>query len=168
MNDSGYPLGFLYWLHMLATLTWLGMQAALVLWVLPLGKRYLPSEEKTAFVSRTLKQVMPWEWFSALVLLATGMFQMSANPYYGGFLAISNRWAYAILGKHIVYGLMLTVNGTLSMVFLPRLERAALLLQHGRPAPDAPAAARRTGQLLWLNLGMGVLVLALTALARAA
>ncbi len=91
MNGSSSLLSVLYWLHMLATLAWLGMQAALVLWVLPLGKRYLPPEEHIPFLSRTLKQGLPWQWFSALLLLATGMFQMSANPHYEGFLAISNR-----------------------------------------------------------------------------
>ncbi len=161
-------LSALYWVHILSTVAWLGSQAALLLWVLPLGTRYLPEQERIPYLARTLRQALPWQWFSALLLLATGMFQMSANPYYEGLLAVTNRWAVSILLKHFAYGGMLAVNAVLGWSILPGLQRAALLMAGGRAAPQSARLERRAYLWLKINLGLGVLVLALTALARAA
>ncbi|GAB4521843.1 MAG: hypothetical protein Fur0018_02820 [Anaerolineales bacterium] len=162
-----WVLSSLYWIHILATVAWLGGQAALLLWVLPLAGRYLAEEMRLPLLAQALRRAMPAQWFSAMLLLATGMFQMSANANYEGFLAISNRWAVAILFKHLAYAAMLGVTAVLGGVYLPQLERAALLAQHNRPAPQGQSAYRRSIQILWVNLGLGVIVLALTALARA-
>ncbi len=161
-------LSALYWIHILATVAWLGSQAAMLFWILPLGERYLPPEQRVAHAARTLKQILPWQWLSATLLLATGMFQMSANTNYEGLLAITNRWAVAILLKHLAYGGMLGVNAWLSLRTSPALQRAALLLANGREAPEAGGLQRAARRWLWVNVALGVVVLGLTALARAA
>jgi uncharacterized membrane protein len=105
-------------------------------------------------------------WACLIVLAATGMFQMSANPNYQGFLAFDNSWAIAILAKHLVFLVMIGVSAFLTWGVIPRLQRAALLASRGQEAPEAQRWQRQEKQLLRLNLVLGVLVLALTALAR--
>ncbi|RMF49027.1 MAG: hypothetical protein D6755_02950 [Anaerolineae bacterium] len=165
---SFVTLSTLYWIHILATVAWLGSQAAILLWVLPFGKQYLSPEQQLPHLAHTLKQALPWQWLSATMLLATGMFQMSASPNYEGLLAITNRWAVAILLKHLAYGGMLGINAVLSLHTLPALQRAALLLSSGREVPHSETLQRTARRWLWLNLVLGVVVLGLTALARAA
>ena len=99
-------------------------------------------------------------------LLATGLVQMSANPHYQGFLAITNRWAVAILAKHIVFAGMTVVSAYLTWGLMPALRRAALLQARGRAVAGAERLHSRELLLLRLNLILGILVLALTALAR--
>ena len=105
-------------------------------------------------------------WISLLLLVGTGLFQMSANPNYQGFLAISNRWAAAILVKHLVFFVMVGVSAYLTWGLLPCLGRVALRQSRGLEAPEAEQLQRRETSLMRLNLVLGALVLALTAIAR--
>jgi O-antigen ligase len=91
---------------------------------------------------------------------------MSASPNYQGFLAIDNRWAVAILVKHLVFFTMIGVSAFITWGLLPRLQRAAMRQAHGLEATEAEKLQRQQTALLRLNLALGALVLALTAVAR--
>jgi hypothetical protein len=95
---------------------------------------------------------------------------MSASPFYKGFLAIANPWAMAILAKHLVVGLMILTGAYATWGLLPALQRTALLLAAGRTVNKEQFAAlqRHEVWLLRANLGISVIVLLLTALARTA
>lgn len=162
-------LAWLYWLHMLATVLWLGGLGLLGLVVLPAAEKHLPRELRAAFLLAVANSMDRIGWGALAVLLATGMFQMSANPYYEGFLAITNPWAQAILLKHIVFLLMGVVGVAQTWFVLPALQRQVWLLAHGK-ANEAELAAldNRHRRLLRLNLVLAALVLLLTAFARAA
>ncbi len=157
---------FVYWLHMLATVVWIGSLAALALLVIPAGQRSLDSQGQAALLDALQRRLDPLGWFCLLLLVATGMFQMSANPNYKGFLAIDNTWAAAILFKHILFGLMIAASAYLTWGVLPALRRAALLRAAGRPAPESERLERQNRIALRINLGLAILILALTALAR--
>jgi uncharacterized membrane protein len=156
-----------YWLHMLATVAWIGGLAAVALLILPAAQRTLASELYTQFLNRVQKRLENIAWFSISLLVVTGLIQMTANPHYQGFLVITNRWAVAILLKHLVFLLMVALSAYLTWVIGPQIGRAALLQAHGLPAEGLP---RLRSQQLWLlraDLGIGFVILALTALARA-
>lgn len=161
-----WALSLAYWLHMLATILWIGGLSAVVLLVLPAARQGLEVEQYARLLDRIERRLDPLGWLSLAVLLGTGLFQMSANPNYAGFLAINNRWAIAILIKHLVFIGMLAVSAYLTWSLLPALRRAAL--QRGKAALDGSSEAliRREIWLLRLNFALGVVILGLTALAR--
>lgn len=161
-----WALTLIYWVHMLATVTWLGGLGFLVFLVLPLAQRTQPPGEFAAYLETIQRRLDPIIWLCVLLLLATGLFQMSANPNYDGMLAISNRWAAAILIKHLVFIGMIGVNALMSWSVLPGLKRVALMRLKGVDAPEAQKLRKQEIFLLRLNLGLGILVLGLTALAR--
>jgi uncharacterized membrane protein len=161
-----WALSIIYWLHMLATVIWIGSLACLSLLVLPAARK-LPQDEYAGFLSNLQRRLDPLGWVCLLVLVATGMFQMSANPNYSGFLAIDNRWAAAILVKHVVFFAMTGVSAYLTWGILPRLRRAALRQSRGLEVPEASRLQRQETLLIRLNLVLATLVLALTAIARA-
>jgi uncharacterized membrane protein len=167
METPTWALTFFYWLHMLATVIWLGGLAAVVILVIPAAQRSLEPAALTALLQAIQRRLDPLGWFCLIVLGATGMFQMSANPNYGGFLAIDNSWAVAILLKHIVFGGMILVSGYLTWGVLPGLARAALRLSQGLDTPQVEKLRRQNAWLLRINLILAVVILALTALARA-
>ncbi len=162
-----WALSAAYWLHMLATVVWIGGLAALVLFVLPTAQRHLEAEAYARLMEKAQRRLDPLGWLSLLVLVGTGLFQMSASPNYQGFLAITNRWSAAILIKHLIFIGMVGVNAYLTWGVMPVLQRLAFLHAKGLETPGAERLQQRKVQLLRLNLVLGVIVLALTAVARA-
>jgi uncharacterized membrane protein len=172
MSTPGWALTLAYWLHMLATVVWIGGLAALSILVLPAARKTLGETAYTDFLTDLQRRLDPLAWFSLAVLVGTGLFQMSASPNYNGFLAIGNRWAVAILLKHILIFGMAGLSAYITWGLLPGLRRIAM--QHaiskqdgGLHAADGAELSRRELRLLRINLLLGVLVLALTAVARA-
>jgi uncharacterized membrane protein len=152
---------------MLATVVWIGGLTALAFFVLPAGRRALDDQAYAELLETIQRRLDPLGWFSMVVLVGSGLVQMSANPNYQGFLAVNNRWAAAILVKHLTFGLMVVVSAYLTWGLTPALRRAALRRARGGEPFDEVGLRRRESLLLRLNLILGVLVLALTALARA-
>ncbi len=156
-----------YWLHMLASIVWVGGLALMSLVVWPGARAVLGSgPELSNLIRRLQMRFYPLAWTSLAVLIATGLTQMSANPHYDGFLRITNAWAVAILTKHLVVGAMIVIGLYMQLSLQPELIRLALLEAHSRPTPSADQLRQRELSLTRLNLLCGVLVLGLTAIAR--
>jgi uncharacterized membrane protein len=158
----------MYWLHMLATVVWIGGLAAMSLIVLPSARRTLDGAAYSQFLGKVQERLQWVGWMSLMVLGATGMFQMSANRNYNGFLAIDNPWATAILIKHAAIVVMVAASAYSTWGLMPALRRAALLRAAGKKVNEEEQArlARRETWMLRLNLVLSVAVLALTAWAR--
>lgn len=168
MNAPLWAITLAYWFHMLATVVWIGGLAALALLVLPAAARSQGEQGSLAYLSRIQRRLDWMGWFSLAVLVGTGLLQMSAHPRYEGFLSIGNRWAAAILIKHLVIFAMAGVSATITWGVFPRLQRMALLAGRGRPVSEEQQqrVRRVNARLIYTNLALGIIVLALTALAR--
>jgi len=171
MTVPVWALSLAYWLHMLATVVWIGALASLSLLVLPAARKTLNPQAYGDFIGQIQRRLDPLGWFSLILLAGTGLVQMSANPNYHGFLAIENRWAVAILAKHLLFLVMVVISAYMTWIMLPQLRRLALRRARGIEAENDPASQelmRRETWLLRLNLILGVFVLAMTAIARSA
>lgn len=161
-----FALALNYWLHLLATVTWLGGLVMLVLVAWPEIRRSVTvgiSEKETLLASiekrfRTLSNI------SLVVLLVTGMIQMDGDAHYEGFLTITNAWSISLLAKHIVVLLMLGVAAVLQWGVQPALDRARLVSSRAeQPHPEAQRQHHHLRNLTILNLALGLLVLIFTA-----
>lgn len=155
-----------FWLHMLATVVWLGTLAGLALVILPSMRRNLKPASFAAWLDGLNRRLDPLGWFSLGVLIFTGLVQMEANPNYVGLLDVSNSWALAIFVKHIIFFSMIGVSAYLTWGLAPALGRAALKQAKGKFLAGDQAILARFQQLVVLNLSLGLLVLVFTALAR--
>ena len=166
MDSPSTPvLAVIYWLHMLATVTWIGSLAAINLLFLPASKRALNPADQLSLVSALQKRLEPLAWFCMGVLLVTGLFQLSANPHYDGFLSISTQWSLAILFKHGVAVLMVVVSAIQTWEVLPAIQR--ILLNKDKAGEDELVRLqKRETLLLRINLLLSALILGATALAR--
>lgn len=170
MVTPDYALILAYWLHMVATVIWIGSLVAISLIVIPVASKNLPPDNYIVFLQKLQKKLEPIAWFSIILLLATGMFQMSASPNYRGFLVLDSRWSIALFIKHIVFGLMTAISAYMTWFLFPGLQRVAMIRSHsindstleGNPSH----LAKREVLLLRVNLILGITVLALTAVAR--
>ncbi len=166
MQTPTWALTIAYWIHMQATVLWIGGLAVLSIVVIPAAHKSLDDEKYAVLLDALQRKLDPLAWFSAALLLGSGMLQMSASPQYKGFLAINSPWAGAILIKHLVFGLMVAFSAALTWGILPSLRRAAMKRARGQSAPEMENLRRREKLLLQINLILGVIVLALTAFAR--
>ncbi len=159
-----WALSIAFWLHMLATVAWIGGLVALVVLILPVARRVLDANNYSHFLENLQHRLDPLSWFSLAILLATGLFQLSSNPNYEGFLSISNRWAISILVKHILFFGMIVVSAYMTWGLLPNLRRIALMRSKGIETEETE---KLEVILIRINLILGILILGLTALARA-
>jgi uncharacterized membrane protein len=155
MNSASvWALSLAYWLHMLATIAWIGGLAALPLLVLPAARQGLAPGDYAVLLERIQRRLDPLSWFCLAVLLGTGMFQMSASPSYQGFLTITNRWSTAMLAKHIVFLVMIAISAY--MTWGCSLPCAAMLCYAPKEhQPRAEPLARREMILLQTNFVLG-------------
>ncbi|MBI5964454.1 MAG: CopD family protein [Chloroflexi bacterium] len=166
-TPPSWVMAIIYWLHMLATVTWIGSLAAINLLVLPASHRTLKLADQLGFITALQKRLEPLAWFCMGLLLATGLFQLSANPHYDGFLSISTQWSLAILVKHSLAVVMVVVSAIQTWEVLPSIHRT-LMRKETAKAEDLAKLQRREIILLRINLILSALILAATAFARAA
>jgi uncharacterized membrane protein len=166
-SPSVWALSLIYWLHMLATVVWIGGLASLSLLVVPAARRSLEASAYSRLLESLQRRLDPLSWLCLAVLVVTGLFQMSASPNYQGFLTVNNRWAAAILLKHLVFIGMTALSAYLTWGILPRLRRAALRQARQPDGAQLVDLQRQEARLLRFNLVLSVVILALTALARA-
>ena len=162
---SAWILAILYWLHMLATVTWIGSLAAINLLVLPASTRTLKLVDQLSFIAALQKRLEPLAWFCMGLLLVTGLFQLSTSPHYDGFLNISTQWSLAILVKHGLAVIMVVVSAIQTWEVLPSIHRT---LMKKEKAEEGELAKLQKKELLILriNLLLSALILAATAFAR--
>jgi uncharacterized membrane protein len=158
-------LAVIYWMHMLATVTWIGSLAAINLLFLPASKRSLNLADQLSLVAALQKRLEPLAWFCMGVLLVTGLFQLSTSPHYDGFLSISTQWSLAILFKHSVAVIMVVVSAIQTWEVLPAIQRV-LLKKDKVDATELARLQKRETLLLRINLFLSALILGATALAR--
>jgi uncharacterized membrane protein len=163
---SFWLLVFSYWLHLLATVIWLGGLALMALVAWPAVGRNLLSREQWAALQH---RFTPWANASLVILLITGFLQMTGDSNYTGFLQVDSLWAQAILIKHIAVGGMIAIGGYVQWRIHPALARLALL---NEKRPQLAAAERDTLnhqelRLIRLNLVCAAAVLLFTAVATA-
>ena len=161
-----WALTLMYWLHMLAAVTWVGSLAAISILVLPAAKRTLQPLDQLAFVTAIQGRVEGAAWFSLGLLAVTGLFQLSSNVHYDGFLATSNQWSLAMLAKHILTILMIVVSAMQTWDVMPAIRRI-LLRREKADRRDLDVLQRRERRLAWTNLGLAILIFGATAIARA-
>lgn len=159
-------LALSYWIHLLATVVWLGGLALMGFVAWPaLRQQTLQSNQWLALQ----KRFTPWVNASLVLLLVTGFVQMTNDANYEGFLQVNTLWSQAILVKHLAVVAMIIVGGIVQWRVHPAMDRIALLAEK-RPdlaREEQDALQRREIRLLQLNMLCAAAVLLFTAIATA-
>lgn len=162
-----WALALTYWLHLFATVAWVGSLAGVSLLILPAMKRSLDSENQLVFIEAMQRRLEPIAWFSMTLLVLTGLFQMSVNPHYDGFISTSTQWSIAILTKHSLGIVMVVVSAIQTWEVIPAIRRAIVKSKKSDNALEIESLRRREILLLRTNFGLSLLILLATAFARA-
>ncbi len=162
-----WAVALTFWLHLLATVTWIGSLVSISILVLPAAARTLQPVDQLAFIDVVQRRLEPIGWFSVSLLVVTGLFQMSVNIHYNGFLSVSGQWSLAILAKHILVVALIVVSAIHTWDVLPAIRRA-LLRKDKINQEQLSLLRRRETILMRTSLMLSALVLLATAIARAA
>ncbi len=161
-----WALALTFWLHLLATVAWIGCIFAISILLLPAARKTLQPLDHLALIEAMQKRLEPIAWFCMSLLLATGLFQMSVNPHYDGFLSVSTQWSLALLIKHILGIFMVVASAIQTWEVIPAIRRT---LMNKKKADEQKVIElqKQETRLLRINLGLSVLILLATAFARA-
>ncbi len=163
-----WALTLVYWMHMLATVAWIGGIVSISILVLPAAHKSLKPADLLAFIEAMQKRLEPLAWFSLGLLIATGLFQLSANSHYNGFFDVSTQWSLAILVKHGLVVVMVIVSAVQTWEVLPAIRRTLMRRGKGANEEEIVKLQKREERLLRVNFILSILILGATALARAA
>jgi uncharacterized membrane protein len=174
---SSTVLAILYAIHLLAAVAWIGGLLMLAIVVIPGARRILSAgstveaKQRPPFEDLLVeleRRFTPLANLSLVILIATGILQMSVDENYGGFLKFNNTWAWAMLLKHAAVIGMALIAGYIALVLEPERRRLQLLNTASRPdeAANRQLTHRRT-RLAGVNLICGLLTLLFTAIATA-
>lgn len=166
-TPPAWALALTYWLHLLATVSWVGSLAGVSFLVLPAMKRALSPDMQLVFIEAMQKRLEPIAWFSMMLLVLTGLFQMSVNPHYDGFISVSTQWSLAILTKHLLGIVMVVVSAIQTWEVIPAIRRAIVRSKKSANPEELNSLRQREILLLRMNFGLSVLILLATAFARA-
>jgi len=169
MLTSPFLLSLSYTLHLVATVVWIGGLVTMAFVVQPVINSLLSDQKDSARAAEAIqKRFTPLANISLVVLVLTGMVQMTNNKFYRGFLQFDDLWAQAILLKHLAVIAMIVVAGMITFSIQPALRRNAMLIAAG--VDDAGMADKLKAQqtrLMRIDLALSGVVLILTAIARA-
>lgn len=163
---SFWVLTLSYWIHLIATVIWLGGLVVMAFIAWPALQRQTLQQNQWIDLQ---KQLNPWINGSLILLLITGFVQMTNDPNYTGFLNIDSLWAGALLVKHIAIVGMILIALYSQAVIQPNMARVKILSQKNpaTAATEQDALLAQEIKLLRLNLFCAVLVLLFTAVATA-
>jgi uncharacterized membrane protein len=151
--------------HILATVLWIGGILIITLLVIPEVNRILADQPALyQTLLRLRKRFYPISNLALVVLIVTGLSQMTASPEYDGLMQFNNTWSQVMLIKHVLIVLLALVGVVLQYSVAPALERTTLLLDRGKGNTDDWDNLRRRETLLtWLMIALALLILALSA-----
>ena len=160
-----WALALTFWLHLLATVTWIGCIISISILILPAAGKILKPADHLALIEAIQKRLEPIAWFCMSLLLLTGLFQMSVNPHYDGFLSTSTQWSLAILTKHILGIFMVVASAIQTWEVIPAIRRT--LMKKTADEGQIVALQKKEVLLIRINFGLSLLILLATAFARA-
>lgn len=161
-----WAIALTFWLHLLATVAWIGSIIATSILFLPAASKTLKPVDHLALIDAMQKRLEPIAWFCMSLLLVTGLFQMSVNPHYDGFLSTSTQWSLAILTKHLLGIFMVVASAIQTWEVIPSIRRT-LMNKKNADEEKVLRLQRRETLLLRINFGISILILLATAVARA-
>ena len=143
------------WLHVLATIVFVGYYLFTGLIYLPVFERCMPPNAVHDLLEQASARLRPFFGGSLLVFLGTGTYLMLINKNYlglGNFFG--NPWSVLIVVKHVL---------VLAFLALAIFSERAFL---GKISDKQPEALKQFSWAVNINTFLGVVILLLTSLAQ--
>jgi uncharacterized membrane protein len=151
------------WLHLVATVVWIGGIVTNLIVVLPSAKESLEPPVMGRFMGSFIKRFRWLVYFSMGVLVVTGVIMMLMNDQYLGMLNFGNLWTLVLLVKHILVVILIILAIYLLQVVFPKVGQ----LGAKGPSPELAKLQKLQGQLSITTVIIGLIILVFTAITSA-
>jgi len=147
-------------LHLMATIAWIGGMFINMLVVIPTVQKVLDPPTAGKFMSALFKRIRIVVYTSLVVLFVTGIPMKIASEYYVSIINFDNNWEIAGFIKHVFVGL-LALMAIYSFEFLsPKVSKLA----KDGPSPILARLKKRQMMMGALAFLFGIIVILLSAM----
>lgn len=158
----------LYWLHLLASVIWIGGIFLILSDVLPSAREYL-GREAGKFMGVISKRFSPFVNYSIITLIITGVFILALGKGFSGLTALESLYSRVLFFKLLIVLIMIAIHYYRGLWLNPKIARLSPLAE-GSPEDEKEKISslvvnlqRLSLNLVKINLGLGMLVLILSS-----
>ena len=155
MSGGLIILSLVNWLHLAATVTWLGAMVTNIFVLMPAARESLEPPVMGRLFGSFMKRFRPLVYICIITLAVTGVTMMVLNRHYLGALDFGNLWTKLLLVKHVLIIIMVVMVVYAFEVLAPKV---------GRVAAAGPSPELAKLQKLQMRVGAAGLVIALVVL----
>lgn len=158
-----------YWLHLLATVIWIGGIFLILFAALPSAKEYL-NKEASGFMSIIGKRFTPFANYSIFILVITGILMVSLNRGFNSLTTLETIYSKILFLKIIIAVVMIIIHFFRGLCLNPRIARFSSMIEKSSEEESETISSRISNlknlslNLVKINFGLGMIILILSSL----
>ena len=148
-----------YWLHLTATVVWIGGIAFILFIAIPSAKQVLGADAGK-LMGEISKRFTPIANYSIIFIVVTGAALTGFNKQFSGIGNFGNSWSLSLIMKHVLVFVMVAIHFYRGLVLAPKIART-------EPAAEKALLQKLSLNLVKVNFCLGVIVLLLSGIMSA-
>lgn len=145
-----------YWLHLLATVIWIGGVTFILFIAIPSSKQVLGAEAGK-LMGEISKRFTPLANYSIIFLIVTGIVLTGFNKQFSGVGIFENNWTSVLILKHILVLGMVVIHFYRGLILSPKIVKTA-------SGTEKTSLQKLFLNLVKVNFSLGLLVLLLSGI----
>jgi len=147
-----------YWLHILATVVWIGGIIFILFIAIPSSRQVLGAEAGK-LMGEISKRFTPLANYSIFLLVITGVGLAGFNKQFSGIRLFENNWTNVLSLKCILVLGMVIIHFYRVLILTPKIGKT-------EPVSEKASLQKLSLNLVKVNFGFGMLVLLLSGILR--
>lgn len=147
-----------YWLHLIATVVWIGGIFFILFIAIPSAKQVLGGDAGR-LMGEISKRFTPIANYCIVALLVTGAALTVLNEQFLGIGNFGNSWSLGLIVKHVLVLGMVAVHFYRGLVLAPKIART-------EPASEKASLQKLSLNLVKVNFCLGLIVLLFSGIIR--
>jgi len=140
-----------YWLHLIATVIWIGGIAFILFIAIPSAKQVLDADAGK-LMGEISKRFTPMANYSIIFIVVTGAVLTGFNRQFSGIGNAGNSWSLTLIMKHVLVFVMVAVHFYRGLILAPKIART-------EPASEKASLQKLSLNLVKVNFCLGLIVL---------
>lgn len=165
MSDTSalVTLSIMNWLHLIATVAWIGGIITNMFVVVPTARENLEPPVMSRFMGAFTRRLRLIIYISMGILVVTGVFMMIFNKYYLGLFGFGNIWTLFVVIKHILVVILIIMGIYILQFLFPKIGQ----LSTKGPSPQLAELQKRQMLMGMASIGIAALILLFTGISGA-
>ena len=143
-----------YWIHLVATVIWIGGITFIIFIAIPSSKQVLGAESGK-LMGEISKRFTPLANYSIVLLFVSGIVLAGLNKQFSGVRVLESNWTMALILKLVLFFSMTAIHFYRGLVLAPKIMRTAT-------QTEKTALQKLSINLVKVNFALGLSVLLLS------